>query len=104
MRILATLFACTLSAAANELAAPVLLKADNKPIDVTGGHAAPCVADLDGDGKWDLLVGQFLGDDSKTMFRPGVRFYRNAGSNKTPKLERFVYVKMAEGHAWVPSA
>ena len=103
MRVLATLFACTLSAAADELAAPVLLQAGNKPLGVTGGHAAPCVVDWDGDGKRDLLVGQFLGDDSKTIFRPGVRLYRNKGSNKTPEFGRFVYLKTAEGRAWVPS-
>jgi hypothetical protein len=103
MRVLAALFACTLFAAANELAAPILLQVGNKPLDVTGGHAAPCVVDVDGDGKRDLLVGQFLGDDGKTIFRPGVRFYRNTGSNKAPKFERFVYLKTAGSRAWVPS-
>jgi hypothetical protein len=62
-----------------ELAAPVRIEADGKPID-TGqiGHAAPGVADIDGDGVQDLLVGQF---------RDGtLRIYRNVGTNAEPKL------------------
>jgi hypothetical protein len=43
------------------LAPPVKVEADGKPIDVSVGHAAPCVADWDGDGAVDLLVGQFGG-------------------------------------------
>ena len=43
-----------------EFAPPVRLKADGVPIRVESpGFAAPCLADLDGHGKPDLLVGQF---------------------------------------------
>ena len=39
---------------------PVRLQADGGPIRVESpGYAAPCLADLDGHGKMDLLVGQF---------------------------------------------
>jgi hypothetical protein len=43
-----------------EFAPPVRLKADGVPIRVESpGYACPCLADVDGDGKLDLLVGQF---------------------------------------------
>jgi hypothetical protein len=45
-----------------EFQPPVRLKADGLPVRVESpGYAAPCWADIDGDGKKDLLVGQFHG-------------------------------------------
>jgi hypothetical protein len=60
---------------AAEFQAPVRLKAGGVPIRVEApGYAAPCWADVDGDGKKDLLVGQF---------RQGkIRVYKNLGSGK----------------------
>src|SRR5262245_66410027 len=54
---------------------PVRLKADGVPVRVEEpGWACPCWADMDGDGKKDLLVGQFSGGK--------IRGYRNLGDGK----------------------
>lgn len=70
----------------SELAAPVRLKAAGEYIDTDIGHAAPYVYDIDGDGKRDLLVGQF--GDGK------LRIYKNEGSNDAPD-----YAEVAWFHA-----
>jgi hypothetical protein len=45
--------------------------ADGKPLRATGGDAGPCVADWDGDGKPDLLVGS--GDGSVWLYTNGAK-------------------------------
>ena len=56
---------------------PIRLKANGKEIVVPGGDAGPCIADWDGDGLLDLIVG--CGDGS-------VIFHRNIGTAREPKL------------------
>jgi hypothetical protein len=80
---------------AGELAPPVRLEAAGKAIDTEIGHAAPFVADFDGDGVQDLLVGQF---------GQGImRIYRNKGSNARPKLEAGVTFKAGGKEGRVPT-
>lgn len=55
--------------------APVRLKAGDAFVRVESpGYAAPCWADVDGDGKKDLLVGQFHGGK--------IHVHKNLGDGK----------------------
>ena len=84
-------------AAKSELAAPVQLQAEGKPIDITEiGHAAPFHADFDGDGKRDLLVGQF--GDGK------LRVYKNTGTEAEPKFANYEYFKAGADLGTVPAS
>jgi len=67
------------SGPAPDLSPPVRLEAAGQVIESGRvGHAAPFVGDFDGDGKPDLLVGQFDGGL--------LRVYRNEGTAAAPKL------------------
>jgi hypothetical protein len=81
--------------ASRELSAPVRLEAGGKVIDTEIGHAAPFVADFDGDGIKDLLVGQF-GEGI-------LRIYRNEGTNGHPKLAAGVKFKDGAKDGRVPT-
>lgn len=86
----------------SDLEPPVRLEADGKPIDVLGGHASPALADLDGDGVQDLLVGQFLGE-GKNPFEAPMRVFRNAGSEKAPRFGASTLIDGGGGPARVPT-
>jgi len=74
------LLAAVATAAAQDLERPVQLTAGGTVID-TGkdiAHAGPLLADYDGDGKPDLLVGNFKGH---------IQVYRNVGTRVTPEFK-----------------
>lgn len=63
------------SVRAAEFGQPVQLKAGKQAVRVESpGYAAPCWADIDGDGTKDLLVGQFAGGK--------IRFYKSLAGGK----------------------
>ena len=63
----------------------VLIQADQQAIDVPIGHQVPCVADWNGDGKKDLILGQF---------REGaIRLYVNQGANAAPIFTDFTFLE-----------
>ncbi len=62
-------------ARAQEFEKPVRLSCGDKPIRVESpGYACPCWTDIDGDGKKDLLVGQFM--------KGKIYVFKNLGDNK----------------------
>jgi hypothetical protein len=81
---------------AYKFAPPIRLEAAGKPIDTDVGHAHPLVVDFDGDGKNDLLVGQF-GDGI-------LWFYKNIGTNAQPKYAAGVKFKEGKPEGRVPTA
>lgn len=65
---------------------PVTIEANGAPINVGyGGNASPFVFDWDGDGRQDLLLGQY--DRGK------IRFYPNTGANFDPVFDSFSYLQ-----------
>ncbi len=81
--------------APTDLAPPVRLVAGGQPINVDIGHAAPFVADLKGDGKPVLLVGQF--GEGK------LRLYPNVGTKSEPRFDKFDWLKAGGTVATVPT-
>lgn len=75
---------------------PFRVSTGNQWIDVDVGHAAPLRLDWDGDGKDDLLVGQF--GEGK------LRIYRNVGTQTQPKFdEDFALFQTRKGLGSIPS-
>ena len=72
MAVFAILLAGLGVGCSSEFQPPTRFEAAGIPVRVENpGYAAPCWADIDGDGKKDLLVGQFAGGM--------IRVYKNLG-------------------------
>jgi hypothetical protein len=66
--------------------APVAIEANGGPINVgAGGNASPFLVDWNGDGKQDLLLGQYNGGK--------VRLYENIGEDSAPAFGDSVYLQ-----------
>lgn len=77
--------------------APVRLKAGSDYVKTEApGYAAPCWFDVDGDGKKDLIVGQFAGGK--------MRVYKNLSEQPiaAPKLGKGEWIKAEGDVAEVP--
>jgi hypothetical protein len=74
---------------------PVRLKAADAVIDSGPhwAHSGPCLHDVDGDGRRDLLVGDFSG-----LFR----LYRNVGTDREPKFAAGEVLRAGGVEAKVP--
>lgn len=57
----------------------IKVQVEGKPLHVNG-HAAPVIADWDGDDRWDLVVGSSDG---------AVGWFRNTGTLKQPRFDRY---------------
>ena len=77
------------------LGEPVRIMAGGKPISVEVGHAAPFVADIDEDGRAELLVGQF--GEGK------LRIYKNTGTPSDPRFDSFTWFQAGGTTGKVPA-
>ena len=65
---------------------PIPIQANGVNINVGyGGNASPFITDWDGDGKQDLLLGQYDGGR--------IRFYANTGTHYDPTFGNFTYLQ-----------
>jgi hypothetical protein len=79
------------SLAQNPVAPPLLGKPEDilvsgKPLRI-GNTPAPLASDFDHDGKKDLILGEFAGDNSRC------RIYRNVGTDAAPKFSDYTFLQ-----------
>lgn len=82
---LVLLFSFLLMADIPHFGPSTLIEANGNPIEVDVGLASPCVTDWNGDGKKDLILGQFGGGK--------IRYYENIGTNLEPAFGNFEFLK-----------
>ncbi|MCP5065235.1 MAG: hypothetical protein GY946_01600 [bacterium] len=58
------------------------------------GYAGPTLADVDGDGKRDLVVGQFS--------KGKMHFFQNVGTDTAPKFAKGAFLMTGDEPALVP--
>jgi hypothetical protein len=73
----------------------VKITAGGKPIDAEIGHLVPCVLDWNGDGKKDLIVGQF----QKGL----IRLYFNEGADNAPVFKESSYLQAGGAQISLPA-
>ncbi len=74
---------------------PLKLQAGDAPVAVESpGFAAPTLVDLDGDGKRDLVVGQFS--------QGKLHLFRNEGTDTAPKFAKGTFLLTGDKPALVP--
>lgn len=82
-------------APASDLQKPFKLMDGGQPISVETGHAAPLWCDFYGDGKHELLVGQFG--------QGRLRIYKNQGTDGSPSFKGFDWFRAGGQIASIPS-
>ena len=85
---------CAAGSMAGDLAMPFRVEANGKPIDMEVGNAAPFVTDFDGDGLFDLMLGQ-RGECK-------LRIFKNIGSPKDPRFGVSAFFKAGGVDASLP--
>jgi len=94
--VLPVVMLCTAAAAGlPEFQPGVCLQADGKNIDVRVGHLVPTVIDWNGDGKKDLIVGQFSGGK--------ISVYLNKGTDNAPVFKDFSLLRADTKEISLPS-
>ena len=91
--ITVVLCAAVLYAELVEFTSAGVLLCNGTKLDV-GSYAAPLAVDWNGDGKKDLIIGQF--DFGR------IRFYPNVGTNSTPVFNEYYYLLDGAGYLSVP--